>query len=182
MITRGFDIDAAIRKIPDHPHEGILFYDLMPLFQSAEGLAAGVDRLSRWARPREPEVVIGIEARGFVMGGALARELGVGFAGARKAGKLPAESLSEEYALEYGTDVLELHLDAVRPGQRVLVHDDLLATGGTALAACRLVEGLGGVVAGVAVVAELTFLPGRDTLEGYDVVSLVTYDNEVARS
>ena len=90
--------------------------------------------------------------------------------------------MREEYALEYGTDVLELHVDAIRPGQRVLVHDDLLATGGTALAACRLVEGLGGVVAGVAVVAELTFLPGRAALEGYDVVSLVTYDNEVARS
>jgi adenine phosphoribosyltransferase len=182
VITRGFDIDGAIRKIPDHPHEGILFYDLMPLFQSPEGLAAGVERLSGWARERRPDAVIGIEARGFVLGGALARELGVGFAGARKAGKLPSTLVREEYALEYGTDVLELHVDAIRPGQRVLVHDDLLATGGTALAACRLVEGLGGVVAGVAVVAELTFLPGRAALEGYDVVSLVTYDNEVARS
>lgn len=182
MISRGFDIDGAIRKIPDHPHEGILFYDLMPLFQSPAGLAAGVDMLSGWARERRPDVVIGIEARGFVMGGALARDLGVGFAGARKAGKLPSAAVREEYALEYGTDVLELHTDAVRAGQRVLVHDDLLATGGTALAACRLVEALGGVVAGVAVVAELTFLPGRATLEGYDVVSLVTYDNEVARS
>lgn len=182
MISRRFDIDGAIRKIPDHPREGILFYDLMPLFQSPEGLAAGVERLSTWSRARDPEVVIGIEARGFVMGGALARDLGVGFAGARKAGKLPGAAVREEYALEYGSDVLELHVDAIRPGQRVLVHDDLLATGGTALAACRLVEGLGGVVAGIAVVAELTFLPGRATLEGYDVVSLVTYDNEVARS
>ena len=182
MITRGFDIDGAIRKIPDHPHEGILFYDLMPLFQDADGLAAGVDRLAEWARPRGPEVVIGVEARGFVLGGALARALDVGFAGARKAGKLPSASVREEYALEYGTDALELHTDAVRPGQRVLIHDDLLATGGTALAACRLVEALGGVVAGVAVVVELTFLPGRAVLDGYDVVSLVTYDNEVAPS
>ncbi len=182
MITRGFDIDGVIRKIPDHPHDGILFYDLMPLFQSPEGLAAGVDRLAEWARPREPEVVMGVEARGFVLGGALARSLEVGFAGARKPGKLPGASVREEYALEYGTDALELHTDAIRSGQRVLIHDDLLATGGTALAACRLVEALGGVVAGIAVVVELTFLPGRAVLDGYDVVSLVTYDNEVAPS
>lgn len=174
-----FDIDAAIRRIPDHPHAGILFYDLMPLFQSSEGLAAGVGGIAEWARPRAPDVVLGVEARGFVLGGAIASALGVGFAAARKAGKLPGEIVREHYDLEYGSDSLELHRDAVRPGQAVLVHDDLLATGGTALAACRLVEGLGGVVVGVAVIAELTFLPGRATLSGYDVMSLVTYDSEV---
>lgn len=176
-----FDIDGAIRRIPDHPHEGILFYDLMPLFQDPAGLAAGIGGIVEWARPRAPEVVLGVEARGFVLGGAIASALGTGFAAARKPGKLPGERVSEEYALEYGTDTLELHRDAVRPGQSVLLHDDLLATGGTALAACRLVEALGGVVAGIAVIAELTFLPGRATLAGYDVMSLVTYDNEVAQ-
>jgi adenine phosphoribosyltransferase len=177
-----FDIDAAIRRIPDHPHEGILFYDLMPLFGSAEGLAATVDTIAGWARPRAPELIMGIEARGFVVGGALAHALGLGFVAARKAGKLPGERVREEYDLEYGADALELHRDAVAPGRRVLIHDDLLATGGTARAACRLVEALGGVVVGVAVVAELTFLPGRAALEGYDVLSLVGYDSELVPS
>ncbi len=177
-----FDIDGAIRRIRDHPHEGILFYDLMPLFQSGPGLAALVDAFAAWARPLRPDVVLGVEARGFVLGGALARDLGVGFAAARKPGKLPGERISESYALEYGTDSLEMHRDAIRPGQSVLLHDDLLATGGTALAACRLVEALGGTVAGIAVVAELTFLPGRETLAGYEVLSLVTYDSEVAEA
>ena len=176
-----FDIDGAIRRIPDHPHAGILFYDLMPLFQSPGGLAAGVEGIVDWARPRSPDVVLGVEARGFVLGGAIASALGTGFAAARKPGKLPGRTVSEAYDLEYGSDALELHRDAVRPGQSVLLHDDLLATGGTALAACRLVEALGGTVAGIAVVAELTFLPGRATLAGYDVMSLVAYDSEVAQ-
>ena len=182
MSAPAFDIDGAIRRVPDHPRAGILFYDLLPLFQQASGLASGVGTIAGWARERRPDVVVGIEARGFVLGGAIALELGVGFAAARKAGKLPAARVSREYVLEYGVDVLEMHVDAVAPGQRVLVHDDLLATGGTALAVCRLVEELGGVVAGVAVVAELTFLPGRHTLEGYDVLSLVTYDSEAVEA
>lgn len=172
------DLDAAIRKIPDHPHAGILFYDLMPLFESAGALSATVDRLSAWARPRRPEVVLGIEARGFILGGAIAHALGAGFAAARKGGRLPAATERTEYALEYGTDVMEVHRDAITPGRRVLVHDDLLATGGTAEAACRLVEALGGIVVGVAVVVELTFLPGRERLAGRDVISLVSYDTE----
>jgi adenine phosphoribosyltransferase len=173
-----FDIDAAIRRIPDHPRPGILFYDLMPLFASAPGLTACVDRIAEWARLRQPELVLAAEARGFILGGALAQALGLGFAAARKQGKLPFEAERSEYELEYGTDALELHRDAIRPGQKVLVHDDLLATGGTALASCRLVEALGGIVVGLAFVVELTFLPGRETLRGYDVLSLVTYDRE----
>jgi adenine phosphoribosyltransferase len=176
----GFDIDAAIRKIPDHPRPGILFYDLMPLFQSPGGLTACVDRMAAWGRERQPEVVLAAEARGLILAGALAQALGVGVAAARKAGKLPWETIAESYALEYGVDALELHADAVRPRQKVLVHDDLLATGGTALALCRLVERLGGVVVGIAFVVELGFLAGRERLRGYDVLSLVTYDSEAA--
>jgi adenine phosphoribosyltransferase len=180
VTTRAFDIDAAIRKIPDHPHPGIVFYDLMPLFQSPGGLTACVDRMAAWARERQPELVIAPEARGLILGGALAQALGVGVAAARKPGKLPWETVAEAYTLEYGTDALEVHADAVRPGQKVIVHDDLLATGGTALALCNLVERLGGVVVGAAFVVELTFLAARERLRGYDVLSLVTYDSEAA--
>ena len=173
-----YDIDVAIRRIPHHPKPGILFYDLMPLFEDPAGLAACVDGIAEWARAREVDMVLGAEARGFILGGAIARDLGTGFACARKPGKLPYEVVRREYDLEYGTDTLELHRDAIRPGQRVLVHDDLLATGGTAAAKCQLVEELGGVVAGVAFVVELTFLPGRERLQQYDVLSLVAYDSE----
>jgi adenine phosphoribosyltransferase len=173
-----FDIDAAIRKIPDHPKPGILFYDLMPLFANPQGLAACIDEIAGWARPRDVDIVLGAEARGFIVGGAVANALGVGFAAARKPGKLPFETLRQDYELEYGTDALEIHVDAITPGTRVLVHDDLLATGGTAKAKCQMVEALGGVVAGIAFVVELTFLPGRSRLEGYDVLSLVQYDTE----
>jgi adenine phosphoribosyltransferase len=177
-----FDIDGAIRRVPDHPHAGILFYDLMPLFQGPAGLSAAVARIAAWGAGRAVDRVVGVEARGFVLGGAIAKELGVGFSAARKHGKLPSERVSREYELEYGTGVLEMHIDAVPPGGRVLVHDDLLATGGTALAVCRLVEELGGVVAGVAVVAELTFLPGREALADYDVMSLVSYASEAVEA
>ncbi len=173
-----FDLNAAIRKIPDHPKEGILFYDLMPLFADPAGLDACVAQIADWARPREVDIVLGAEARGFIVGGGVARDLGVGFAAARKPGKLPGRTVSQEYELEYGIDTLEVHEDVIRPGMRVLVHDDLLATGGTARAKCDLVERLGGVVAGVAFVVELTFLPGKDRLSGYDVLSLVQYDSE----
>lgn len=178
MRGTGFDIDAAIRRIPDHPAPGIMFYDLMPLFQDAGGLDECVVRLGGWARALEPDMVLGIEARGLIVGGALARDLGVGLAAARKPGKLPGECVGVEYALEYGTDRVEVHRDAIAEGARVLVHDDLLATGGTAAAACELVEQLGGVVVGVGVVVELTFLPGRERLAGREVRSLVTYDSE----
>ncbi len=141
-----------------------------------------VDRISEWGREREIDAVLGAEARGFIVGGAVANQLGVGFLTARKPGKLPGRTISQEYALEYGTDTLEVHEDAITPGMRVLVHDDLLATGGTARATCEMVERLGGIVAGVAVVVELTFLPGRERLSPFEVLSLVSYDSEAVSS
>lgn len=173
-----FDFDAAIRKIPNHPKPGILFYDMMPLFANPAGLAACIDGVVAWARPRQVDIVLGAEARGFIIGGAVAHNLGVGFAAARKPGKLPWKTLRQDYELEYGIDALEIHEDAIERGMRVLVHDDLLATGGTAQAKCQMVERLGGVVAGIAFVVELTFLPGRERLAGHDVFSLVQYDSE----
>ena len=170
-----YDIDAAIRRIPHHPKPGILFYDLMPLFEDPQGLAACVDGIAGWARDRDVDVVLGAEARGFILGGAIARSLDAGFACARKPGKLPFDVITREYDLEYGTDTLEIHRDAIRPGQRVLVHDDLLATGGTAEAAARLVEGIGGKVAKIAFVIELGFFNGRKKLKKYEVFSLIKY-------
>jgi adenine phosphoribosyltransferase len=172
------DLAQVIRKVPNHPTPGILFYDLMPMFADAAALAQCVERMADWARPRAVDLVLGPESRGFVVAGAVAHALGAGFAAARKPGKLPSATVREEYALEYGTDALEMHADAIRPGQRVLVHDDLLATGGTAAAACRLVESLGGIVVGVAFIVELTFLPGRAALSPYEVMSLITFDSE----
>lgn len=179
-MSAGFDLDGAIRRIPNYPSPGILFYDLMPLFQDARGLDTCVGSLAEWARPLRPDVIVGIEARGLILAGALARDLGVGLAAARKPGKLPGERVAARYQLEYGADTLELHRDAVAHGARVVVHDDLLATGGTAEAVCRLVEELGGEVVGVGVVVELTFLPGRERLAGREIHSLVAFDSEEA--
>lgn len=181
-MTEPFDLNDAIRKIPHHPKPGILFYDLMPLFGDPAALRTVVDRTAEWGRARQVDAVLAAEARGFIVGGAVAHELGVGFVAARKPGKLPWRTISQEYELEYGTDTLEVHEDAIQPGMRVLVHDDLLATGGTARATCEMVERLGGVVAGVAVVVELTFLPGRERLAPYEVLSLVSYDSEAVPS
>jgi len=152
-----------------------VFKDIMPLLADAEAFRATIDRLAEFAAPRRPDLVLGAEARGFMLGGALAYKLGCGFVAARKPGKLPWETVSAEYALEYGVDSLELHADAIRSGARVLVHDDLLATGGTARAKVELVEQLGGEVVGLAFVIELAFLHGREKLGGYDVHSLVQY-------
>ena len=182
MTPGPFDIDGAIRRVPDHPHAGILFYDLMPLFQEPAGLSATVASIAAWGRGRAVDRVVGVEARGFVLGGAIATQLGVGFSAARKRGKLPSQRVSREYALEYGTDVLEMHTDAVAPGPAGAGARRPAGHGGTALAVCRLVEELGGVVAGVAVVAELTFLPGREALAGYDVMSLVSYASEAVEA
>jgi adenine phosphoribosyltransferase len=169
------DLSDRIRDVPDFPTQGIVFKDLMPLIADSEYFAETIRRLAEWAKPREPDLILGAEARGFIFGGALAYDLGAGFIAARKPGKLPRETVEATYALEYGTDSLEVHRDAVSPGSRVIVLDDVLATGGTAKAKIELVEGLGGVVVGILFVIELTFLNGRDRLAGYDVHSLIQY-------
>ena len=169
------DLSSKIRDIPDFPKRGIVFKDIMPLLADPDTLRDAVDELAAWAQPRRPDLVLGAEARGFITGGALAYKLGCGFVAARKPGKLPWSTVSAQYELEYGLDTLELHEDAVSDGARVLIHDDLLATGGTARAKVNLVEQLGGEVVGIAFVIELTFLNGREKLAGYDVHSLIQY-------
>ena len=168
-------LKELVRAIPDFPIPGILFRDVTPLLRDPRGLREVVDRLAEDFRGAGIEVVAGIESRGFIFGAPLAMALGVGFVPIRKPGRLPYDKVSREYALEYGTNVLEMHADAVRPGERVLIVDDLLATGGTASASAHLVEAIGGVVAAAAFVIELEFLAGRKALAGYDVRSLITY-------
>jgi adenine phosphoribosyltransferase len=164
--------------VPDFPKPGILFYDVTALFRAPEALREVVDRLADYARSCEVDFVVSAEARGFVLGGAVAAASDAGFILARKPGKLPREVTSVQYQLEYGVDRLEVHSDAITDGARVLVHDDLLATGGTAGALCELTEQAGGVVAGCAFVIELAFLAGRERLADYDVHSLLVYDSE----
>jgi adenine phosphoribosyltransferase len=172
------DLGSYVRDIPDFPKPGIVFKDITPLLAAPEALDAAVTALADYARPRAVDVVIAAEARGFLLGTALARELGAGFVLARKPGKLPHDTVRAEYVLEYGIDALELHSDAIHPGARVLVHDDLLATGGTAEALCALVAQLAGEVVGAAFLIELGFLRGRRRLAGHDVHALITYDQE----
>jgi adenine phosphoribosyltransferase len=169
------DLKAKIRDVPDFPEPGIVFKDIMPLLSDPATLAETVDLLAEWIEPRKPDVMLGAEARGFILGAALAYKLGCGFVAARRPGKLPWKTVSATYALEYGDNTLELHADAIAHGARILVHDDLLATGGTAKAICDLAEQLGGQIVGVAFVIELAFLEGRKHLENYDVHSLITY-------
>jgi adenine phosphoribosyltransferase len=171
-------LEDYIQDIPDFPKPGIVFKDITPLFLDHGALSHTVDLLAAMAREWEVDYVVSAEARGFVLGAAVAVAAGAGFVLARKPGKLPREVSSVEYALEYGVDALEVHSDAIRDGSRVMVHDDLLATGGTAGALCGLVERAGGIVAGCAFVIELAFLGGREQLEGYDVRSLVVVDGE----
>ncbi len=174
-MTTTLDLRDRIRDVPDFPTEGVVFKDLMPLIVDPEYFAATIDELADWARPREPALILGAEARGFIFGAALAYVLGAGFIAARKPGKLPRETVEASYALEYGTDSLQVHRDAVPAGTRVIILDDVLATGGTARAKVELVESLGGIVAGALFVIELEFLHGRDNLPGRDVHSLVQY-------
>jgi adenine phosphoribosyltransferase len=169
------DLEAKIRDVQDFPAPGIEFKDIMPLLADAEALREVVDRMAEWAAPRRPEVVVGGEARGFFFGAALAYKLGCGFVPARRPGKLPLETIGMEYALEYGSNVLELQADAIRGGARVLIHDDVLATGGTARAMAELVEQLGGEVVGFAFLIELAFLNGREQIGDYEVLSLIRY-------
>jgi adenine phosphoribosyltransferase len=170
------DLRSLIREIPDFPRPGIGFKDITPLMADPAGLEWAVRGLAETARPLRVDVVVAAEARGFLLGPALALELGAGFVLARKPGKLPYETVSAEYTLEYGEARLELHTDAVAAGKRVLVHDDLLATGGTAAALCDLVEQLGGVVVGCDFLIELTFLGGRERLLPRPVHALLSYD------
>jgi adenine phosphoribosyltransferase len=169
------DLAAKVRDVPDFPEPGIVFKDIMPLLGDPVALREAVERLAEWAAPREPDLILGAEARGFILGGALAYRLGCGFCAARRPGKLPAKTISASYALEYGENALEVHADAFANGTRVLVHDDVLATGGTVKAILDLVEQLGGEVVGVAFLIELEFLNGRDKLDGFDVHSLISY-------
>jgi adenine phosphoribosyltransferase len=168
-------LKARIRDVPDFPEPGVLFKDIMPLLADPACLHEVTDLIADWAEPRKPDVILGAEARGFILGATIAYKLGCGFVAARRPGKLPWKTVSATYALEYGENSLELHADAIASGQRVLVHDDVLATGGTARAICDLAEQLGGEIVGVAFVIELDFLEGTKQLDGRDVHSLIHY-------
>ena len=168
-------LKKLIREVPDWPKKGILFYDITTLLKDPTGLRELIDGLAANYTAQPVDVVLGVEARGFIFAPAIAYRLGAGFVPVRKPGKLPSQTASVSYALEYGSDTLEIHKDAIQPGQRVLIVDDLLATGGTAAACVQLVNGLGGHVVGVAFAIELLFLNGRKKLEGLDIFSLIEY-------
>lgn len=168
-------MDHLIRAIENYPTDGVTFRDITPLLGDGPAFKSAIVELADRFRSSGVDRVVGVEARGFILGAPVAVELDAGFVPVRKAGKLPWAVAREEYELEYGTDKLEIHRDAIRPGERILVVDDVLATGGTAAATCRLVTGLGGVVVGLGVLLELTFLPGRERLTGISVESLITY-------
>jgi adenine phosphoribosyltransferase len=172
------DLLSRIRSIPDFPKKGIVFRDITTLLKDADSLKLAVHELLRNYRDRGIKKVVGIESRGFILGGVIAHELQAGFVPVRKPGKLPAPAVREEYVLEYGTDAVEMHKDAIVQGERVLIHDDLLATGGTALAAIKLVEKLGGQIEGISFLIELSFLGGRATLGKHEVSSVLKYDKE----
>ena len=171
------ELKKLIRAIPDYPKPGILFYDLTTLLKDQRGFHTLVDRLCEPYANQHVDIVVGVEARGFIFAPALAYRLGAGFVPVRKPKKLPAKTLRATYQLEYGTDTLEIHEDAIKPGQHVLISDDLLATGGTAAATVQLVRQLGGEVKGLAFAVELAFLNGRAKLPGLDVLSLIKYDS-----
>ncbi len=168
-------LKKLIREVPDFPKPGILFYDITTLLKDPAGLAELTDAFVSRYQADPPDIIIGVEARGFIFAPLIAAKLGVGFVPVRKPGKLPAATTDVSYALEYGEDTLQIHTDAVSAGQKVLIIDDLLATGGTAKATCELVETLGGRVHGLGFVIELSFLPGREKLAGYDVHAVLSY-------
>src|SRR6266853_725984 len=169
-------LKGLIREVPDFPKQGILFYDITTLLKDKLGLATLIDALSEHYVGKDLDLVLGMEARGFIFGPALAYRLNAGFVPVRKPGKLPAATAKYDYTLEYGTNTLEMHRDAIQKGQRVLIVDDLLATGGTAEATAKLATLLGAEIAGLGFVVELDFLKGREKLKGYDVMSLLHYD------
>ena len=169
------DLKSYVREVQDFPEPGIGFKDISPLLLDHGALTQAIDELAGWTAEREPDLVLGAEARGFFLGAAIAKAAGCGFVPARRPGKLPPETVSANYALEYGENALEVAADAIGKGARVVVHDDVLATGGTVSAIAGLVEQLGGRVVGVNFVIELSFLNGRDRLDRYDLFSLLTY-------
>ena len=169
------DLEKIIRDVPDFPKAGIVFKDITTLLQDGDAFRQALNQMMKKYLDEKIDKVLAVEARGFVFGGVLAYKLGCGFVPARKPGKLPYRTIGEEYILEYGSNALEIHEDSIRPGERVLIVDDLLATGGTALAAAKLAEKLGGEVAGIEFLIELGFLQGREKLAGYKVSSLITY-------
>ncbi|ANZ31722.1 adenine phosphoribosyltransferase [Parageobacillus thermoglucosidasius] len=169
------DLKQYVTIVPDFPKPGIMFKDITTLMDKGEVYKYATDQIVQYAREKKIDIVVGPEARGFIIGCTVAYALGVGFAPVRKEGKLPREVVRVEYGLEYGKDVLTMHKDAIKPGQRVLITDDLLATGGTIRATIQLVEQLGGVVAGIAFLIELTELGGRKKLEGYDILTLMQF-------
>jgi adenine phosphoribosyltransferase len=172
------DLHAAVRTVPDFPKKGIMFRDITTLLKDGPAFSRAVDLLEERYRRLKIDKVVGVESRGFILGGALACRLGVGFVPVRKPGKLPAPALRETYELEYGTDSVEVHTDAIGPGEKILMHDDLLATGGTMRAACRLVERLGGVIVGVSFLIELPALKGRGCLAPHEVFSLLSFEGD----
>ena len=172
------ELKKLIRDVPNFPIEGIVFKDITTLLKDPNGYSETLVKLYNLAKNKGITKVIGIESRGFIFGGALAKKLNAGFVPIRKPGKLPAETVSESYQLEYGTDKIEIHKDALEPGDRVLIHDDLLATGGTMEAACKLVEKLGAEIVQISFLIDLAFLNGKEKLKGYDVHSLIEYDSE----
>jgi adenine phosphoribosyltransferase len=169
------DLKTKVREVPDWPTPGVGFKDVSPLLRDHAALSQAIEDLSAWTREQEPDLVLGAEARGYWLGAAIAKETGCGFIPARRPGKLPPETVSATYALEYGQNALELNADAVSDGGRVVIHDDVLATGGTVEAIAGLVEGLGGEVVGINFIIELTFLGGRDRLTKYPLYSLISY-------
>ncbi|MHC5353302.1 adenine phosphoribosyltransferase [Myroides sp. LJL115] len=170
-----FEIEKYIRDVQDFPKEGVVFKDITPLLNDHYALVQTTNALLDLIGDQKIDVVVGMESRGFFFATILAYKLGAGFVPVRKPNKLPWEKISQEFSLEYGTDILEMHKDAIKPGQKVLIHDDVLATGGTAQAVCKLVESLGGEIVGLNFLMELSFLNGRDKIKSYDVKSLMTY-------
>jgi adenine phosphoribosyltransferase len=169
------DLKELVRNVPDWPEQGVTFRDITPLLRDPQALDQTIRELAEWGRERRPDVVLGAEARGFILGAAIAREIGCGFVPARRPGKLPPETIGATYSLEYGENSLELHPETIAEGARILIHDDVLATGGTVEAIAGLVEQLGAQVVGVAFIIELTFLGGRERLQRHELYSLIKY-------
>lgn len=172
------ELKSVIRNVPDFPKKGVVFRDITTLLNEKNAFRKTIDIFCEKYAGQRIDKVVSVESRGFIFGAVLAYRLGAGFVPIRKPGKLPSDTIREEYQLEYATDAMEIHRDAIVRGERVLMHDDLLATGGTVLAACRLVERLGGQIVGLSFLIELKFLRGRDRLKNYDIFSIISYNEE----